>query len=290
METMNDLVRKKYDELTASMKLVAKFVLEQPEQVALHTAKEIGGQSGTSETTVIRFSLALGFSGYSMLQEEIRKTLLMPKERENPLRKFSDLPQQSAGDSRFLSRFILEQDMAYMNKTIEELAPEVLEKAVDSIIAARKIIIVGLRASHAAAFWLTSTLNIMRGNAVLYRGAVDDANYLITDLDKDCLVIALSFPRYSLETLNFVLAAKARSANILAISDDELSPLGSKADVFIKVSTPQPATLKGMAVLFTLLNVLIAEVTAKDHTNIQRRIDAYNTTTEQFFAFVEDGK
>jgi DNA-binding MurR/RpiR family transcriptional regulator len=225
-----------------------------------------------------------------MLQEEIRKTLLMPKERDNPLRKFSDLPQQSSGDSRSLSRFIVEQDMAYMNKTIDDLAPEVLEKAADSIIAARKIVIVGLRATHTAAFWLTSTLNIMRGNAVLYHGGIDDANYLITDLTKDCLVIALSFPRYALETVQFVQAAKERSAKILAISDDDLSPLAIKADMFIKVSAPQPVTLKGMAVLFTLLNVLIGEVTAKDHDNIQRRLDEYNTTTKQFFSFVEEGK
>lgn len=280
METINDLIRKRYNKLTKGKKAVAEFVQEQPQQVALLTAKQIGALTGTSETTVIRFSLEMGFTGFGMLQEEIRKSLIAPKKYDNPLRKIGDLEHN--GKEVDLTRFIVEQDITYMNKTVDEIEPEQLARAIDSIIAAKKIVVVGLRATHTAAYWLAYTLNIVRGNTTLYRGGIDDANYIISDLVEDCLVIALSFPRYMTETVQFVESAMRRSAKILTISDNELSPLGGKSDIFLKINAPQPVTLKGMTVLFSLLNILVGCLIDKDQKNIQHRLDSYNDMNEQF--------
>lgn len=289
MERINDLIRKHFNDLTAGQKAVARLIIEEPAKIALHSAKEIGALTETSETTVIRLCFALGLSGYSMLQDDIRKLLLAPKPLSNPLREFSDSADRLQADER-LPAFIMGQDMEYITATLRDMSEDTVFEAVDGIVRAERVVVVGLRTSHGPALWLAHTLNMMLGNTSLYRGGIDDANQLIADMNANWTVIALSFPRYAAETMHFVQAAKSRSARIVAVSDHALSPVGRLADVFLKATTPQPTTLKGMSVIFSLLNVLIAGVMAKDRARVKNRMEQYETASEAFFAFVNDGK
>ncbi len=284
MDNVHDRIRKHYNQLTNQQKLVAKFVLDEPKQIALNPAKVIGSLTSTSETTVIRLCYALQYSGYSELQNEIRKHLLSPEKRENPVLKYHDLTED-AGHGEFA--YTMGQDLVSIQEMMNSLDNQLLKRAVESILKAKKIIVVGFRSSYAPAHWLTFALNIVKGNATLYHGQVDDANHFISETTKDYLVIALSFPRYVQETILFAQAAKEKGAKILAISDDELSPIGPIADMLIKVNTPLPTTLKGMATMFSVLNALISGVAYADREKVQQRIRMYEETSRQFYPFVD---
>lgn len=116
---------------------------------------------------------------------------------------------------------------------------------------------------------------------------MDDANYLISEADEGWLVIVLYFPRYLQDTLFFAKAAKEKGATVLGVTDHDLSPIGPVADVLLKVSTPSPATLKGMSAIFTLLNAVVSGVAQMDREQVQKRIKRYDQTSEQFYPFVQ---
>ncbi|CAM3273001.1 MurR/RpiR family transcriptional regulator [Brevibacillus invocatus] len=286
MESLQEKIRKSYEQLTNQQKLVAKYLLDEPNQVALHPAKAIGSMTGTSETTVIRLCYSLGYSGYSELQNEIRQSLLFPVIRENIVQTFHDSAYEYK-DSEDVISFTMEQDLAFIQKTLNGLDRRVFDQAVEAIIKAKKIVVLGGRTSYAPAYWLAYALNIVRGDTHLYRGQVDDANYLISEANEDWLIIVLYFPRYLQETLFFSKAAKEKGAKIVGITDHDLSPLGPVADVLLKVSTPSPATLKGMSAIFTLLNVLVSGVSQADREQVQKRIKRYDQTSEQFYPFFQ---
>jgi DNA-binding MurR/RpiR family transcriptional regulator len=283
MDTVNEQIRKHYHTLTNQQKLVAKLILDEPKQVALHPARVIGSLTGTSETTVIRLCYTLGYSGYTALQNEIRELMLLSGKQDKLLEQYST---DVAGETDLVA-YHMEQDIAYIRKTMNALDPGQFQRAVELIVKAKKLIVVGFRSSHGPATWLASTLNVVKGNTYLYRGQIDDANYLITEVDAKSLVIAFSFPRYTSETIIFSTAAKDKGAKILAITDDELSPIGPIADVLIKASTPSPTPLKGMATIFSLLNVLVSGVVQADRNNVQRRIKQYDESIQQFYPFFE---
>lgn len=287
MEPMNERIRKNYNSLTAGQKAVAEYALKEPQNLALLLAKEIGTLTGTSETTVIRFCLSLGYTGYSELQASLRQNLIASRHQGNPLNRFGELPHPTT-DLAELTRSILDRDTASMANSYEGFDPALLSEAIASMRTADRIAVVGLRAAYSPAHWLAYTLNIVRGNTILYHGGVDDANHLITEMNDKWLVIALSFPRYARETLQFVQAAKGKSARIMALSDEEISPLGSQADLFLKVIAPQPATLIGMPVIFSLLNILIGGMIARDQAGFQQRLDAYNASARHFYSFIHD--
>ncbi|MED4586537.1 MurR/RpiR family transcriptional regulator [Brevibacillus choshinensis] len=287
MESVHERIRKSYEQLTNQQKLVAKYILDEPNQVALHPAKVIGANSGTSETTVIRLCYSLGYSGFSELQNELRQMLLFPVIREGVVQSFHDAAYEF-NDSDDVISFTMEQDVSFIQKTLNGLDRHLFDQATQSIVKAKKIIIVGGRTSFAPAYWLSFALNIIKGDTHLYRGQIDDANQLISEITEDWLMIALVFPRYLQDTLSFAKAAKEKGSKILVITDHELSPLGPVADVLLKVTTPPPATLRGMSSIFTLLNALVSGVSQIDQERVKKRIQRYDKSSEHFYPFVQE--
>ncbi|KGK88973.1 hypothetical protein DP73_11665 [Desulfosporosinus sp. HMP52] len=275
MQNIKEQIRKGYQELTTRQKTVAKFVIGQPKTIALHSAQKIGELTETSETTVIRFCYALGYSGYSALQTEIRESLLNSDEEEGPLKNYRDTTGELIGENNLIQR-VMEQDVAFIQQTLSSINNELFTKAVDLIIQAKKIVVVGFRTSYSLANWTSLTLNLIRGDTSLYRGPIDDADSIIMEMDEHWLVIAFSFPRYASETISFVQAAKTKGVKVLGISDDELSPIGLEANVLLKAITPQPSALNGMAAIFSLLKALTTGVAAADWPKVQDRVRTYD--------------
>jgi len=240
LKRINQQIKQNYNELSQRLKLVANFIIENPKLIALYPAKEIGKLTETSETTVIRCSNALGYSGYAALQEDIRKALLLPNDND-PLQAL----KRGIKTEYNVINDVMEQDIEYIKQTYMELDELLFLEAVNSIVKAKKIIVVGLRTSYAPASWLAYSLNIVKGETILFKGDIDDANYLLTEVNEDWLIVALSFQRYVEQTISFVKAAKEKGASDLTITDNELSPVGIIADLTIKVITPIPTSLKG---------------------------------------------
>ncbi len=283
LKRIKQQVKQHYNDLSQRLKHVANFIIDNPKLIALYPAKEIGRLTETSETTVIRCSTALGYSGYAALQEDIRKALLLP-DGEDPFQAFT---KEIETENNTITK-VMEQDIEYIKQTYEKIDEALFSVAVQEIVRAKKIVVVGLRTSHAPANWLAYTLNIIKGETILFKGDIDDANYLLTEINEDWLIIALSFQRYVKQTVSFVKAAKEKGAKVIAVTDNELSPVGVMADTTFQVITPNPTSLKGMTPLFSILNALISSVTVTDKENVEARVEYYNQSSEHYFSFYQN--
>lgn len=272
---LRELIRQRYAGLTQGQQAVARFIITEPELTAFNTAKQVGEWTQTSETTVIRFANAIGYSGYSALQSEIRKSFIIKGVPSDPMQEYQDTTEQLA-QQQDSYQAVMQKDVLYITGAMKDINLELLDTATKAIVTAEKIIVLGFRSSHGPAHWLAFTLNILRGNTELYRGTIDDAHAILSSLTRRCLVIAISFPRYTRETTEFVRAAKTRGAKILAITDNELSPIGLEGDVVIPIKTPSPSALRGMPTIFSVLNVLTFSVASTDKQRVQWRVAEYN--------------
>lgn len=281
MKALREKIRSQFNELTKRQQIVAQYISDHAEKIAFQTAKELGEITGTSETTVIRLCYTLGFSGYSELQKQIQD-IVMKEKQMSPLEKYRNSTGNLTGDRQFLKHTV-EEDIAYIHKFSESIDEETWQNIIKSIIHAEDRFIVGFRSSLAPASWLAFSLNIIIGKTHLYRGYTEDAVYLISQLTEKSIVIAISLPRYSQDTVSFVQAAKKKGATILAITDNELSPVGIHADHILKVETPSPSALKGMTVIFSLLNVLVNGVAVAEWDDVQKRLGDYETISQDFF-------
>ncbi|HWO78468.1 MAG TPA: MurR/RpiR family transcriptional regulator [Bacillus sp. (in: firmicutes)] len=285
MKILKETIRSKFNELTKRQQVVAAYVSEHVEKVAFHTAKELGDITNTSESTVIRFCYNLGFSGYSDLQKVIQQTVV--KEKHNETFEHYRHTTEALNGNQQLIELTLAEDIYYIHKLSDSIDMETLNVIIKRIIKSKNRIILGFRSSHAPASWLAFSLNVVIGNSHLYRVDMDDAIHIISQISTDSLVIAFSFPRYAQETLTFVQAAKKRGASILAITDNELSPVGILADYILKVESPAPSALKGMPVIFSLLNLIVNAVAVSDWEDVKKRLEDYENISYDFFPFVK---
>ncbi|GIN95823.1 N-acetylmannosamine kinase [Siminovitchia terrae] len=275
MTTFIDKIKLKYHTLSSGHKKVGKYVLDQPQEVAMKSASQLGKVIGVSETTVIRFCYALEYSGYSELQIEVRKYLIFHK---SSLHYYQAVNSEDSSQSNFFVKS-MQRDQDYIHAVIEQINEEDLYRIARRIYDSNNILVAGVRTSFALANWLSFTLNIVKGNSHLIQPGVDDINYLLSNLDNQSVFIGITFHRYSSMTLDLAELAKKQGAYVIGITDSILSPLNEFSDIIlpINLSTSASATSTidtGPAVL-SLINAIVGGVAIIDKEEFKRRREEY---------------
>jgi len=169
--------------------------------------------------------------------------------------------------------------------TISETA---FEKVLQSISKSKKVLTVGLRSSYAPAHWLAFSLRMLCEDAQVYNQNTDDIVQLSSRMDKQWVLIAFSFKRYSKETLDIVRIAKNKGAYIVAITDDVLAPVSQNADIVLQVPCTDSSTLDVTPPLFVLLHAIVAGMSVIDSEQVRQRILEYEHNFEIYRTIIEE--
>lgn len=200
---------------------IANFILESYDKAAFMTASRLGQRVGVSESTVVRFAFELGYDGYPDMQRSLQK---MIRNRLTTVQRI-EVTNDRLGDQDLLS-MVLQSDVEKIRQTLEELDRDSFYSAVDAIVAARKIYIIGVRSSAAIASFLHFYFNLIFDNVVLVSANTASETFeSLLRVGEGDAVIGISFPRYSSRTVQALSFARDRGATAIAITDSETSPL-----------------------------------------------------------------
>ncbi|WP_408011457.1 MurR/RpiR family transcriptional regulator [Pseudalkalibacillus sp. A8] len=241
---------KNFPTLTKGLKKVADHLLSEPMIFAIHPAKKVGSIIGVSETMVIRFCHTIGYSGYSDLQQEVRKHLL-------DLKQTNEIYDEDIRETNSFSKS-MSTDIAHIRNNMEHLEIEKMEQVVDTIINSERVVVAGYYHSFSYAHWMYFNLNYTLGNAVLYRPE-NDAGLLDLLPEKACIVI-FSFYRYALDTIRLAEEAKSKGIKVVAITDSRVSPIVEFADLVIPINSNNKTLLSKGPVTLSLVNSLLHEM------------------------------
>ena len=73
--SLMSLMKDRYKTMSKGQKLLAQYTLDNYQKVAFMTASKLGETVGVSESTVVRFANALGFSGYPKFQDALQELI-----------------------------------------------------------------------------------------------------------------------------------------------------------------------------------------------------------------------
>ncbi|AQW61295.1 MurR/RpiR family transcriptional regulator [Vibrio owensii] len=236
LDTLKELIAKRYDSLSGRLQQVADFVTDQPMLVAVETMATIAKQANVPLSTLSRFSNAMGFDGFTSMQVLFRDQYLNRprdyKERVRKAREMEDVPHDSPQ--------AIFQDFGHANiEALEQLqmsvSPQKLERAVALMDGAETIYIQGTRRAYPVAFYLWYALMKSDKSVVL----LDDHGGMLSPLtrrmnDKDVL-FAITFNPYAEETSQLIDDACKKNVPIVCITDNQMTPHGSKMDVCFEV-------------------------------------------------------
>jgi DNA-binding MurR/RpiR family transcriptional regulator len=235
---------------------IATYVLEHYDKAAYMTASKLGGIVGVSESTIVRFAMQLGFEGYPEFQEslqEIIRTRLTSFQR-------MEVTNDLIGDSDMLSK-VLFSDAEEIRRTLDGIDRRSFEEAVRKIISAKRIYILGVRSSSALAGFLAYHFNMIFENISLIQSTSGSEMFEhIMRIDKDDVMIAISFPRYSKRIINAVEFAVQKKANVIALTDSKFSPIAQYADELLVAQSDMVSFVDSLVAPLSVINAIIVAV------------------------------
>ncbi len=264
MNSLEKIIKEKYNKLSPGQKKVAEYLIQSKDEFAFKTASQIGRQVEVSETTVIRLSYALGFNGFSELQASVQQWVLNQTYRSSN----EEQPLFEASVSPFAK--CMEKDITAMQQTLHQLNEEELWKVVSTLIEADRVLVIGMRASYAAAYWLSLQLNTLRDQVALCATS-GNVNEQLCDLTDRSAVVMLSFPRYLKETLHLAECIKQQGVPLICITDRLLSPVGRLADLTLTTEENVDSNSMSITPAISVIDMIIHGMTLKDRDRIQAR-------------------
>ncbi|MGE7914130.1 MurR/RpiR family transcriptional regulator [Lysinibacillus xylanilyticus] len=281
-QTFQQAIQHKYQELSKSQQKVASFILKNLQTVGVHSAAYVGGKSGVSETTVIRFCYAIGLSGYAELQREITMHLFN-EGNTSSLQNYLQSKQALFETPRFYEK-TMEKDATRILNVAKNINEEDFKRASMLLHTRKKIYIAGNGSSRLAAQWLYFTLNMLRPNVVLLDFETSEIIRALQEIDKNSVVIILSFHRYSKEPIQFAAEIQEKNCEIIGITDCEIAPITQYATITFVNEQQEMSTIDAMPALISFLNTLIAGMTAQNHDYYENQRVKYDNFQNNFLA------
>ncbi|MEG0249708.1 MAG: MurR/RpiR family transcriptional regulator [Peptostreptococcus sp.] len=277
-DSLMTIMKEKYKTMSKGQKLLANYTMENYPKVAFMTASRLGDTVGVSESTVVRFANALGFSGYPKFQDalqELIKTKLTTVERvEMANRDYST-------DSKILEN-VLKADIDNIKETLDTLEEKSYEKAVNTIISAKKLYIMGLRSSIYVAKYLGYYLNYILDDVIIVRMDMGEPVEQMIKLGEGDVLIAISFPRYSKKTLQVAEFAKERGAKVIALTDSYNAPTAKISDVIVTVKNNMVSFVDSLVPAFSVANALVIGVAMREKEDIMSYFNELEDIWEKF--------
>lgn len=265
-------------------KAIAEYIAENTQQAAFMTAGAIAKETGVSESTVVRFAAALGYEGYPEFHRALGDWLQEQLESTGGPVKIASKTSESA-----LIQKVLSSDMQKINDTIESIDVTSFNMAVDMILSAKQIYVMGLRNSEPVAHFLAFYLQMIRGNVTLLTtGSTTEFFEQMIRIGKDDLFIGIGFPRYSMRTLKAMEFANDRKATVIAITDNEHSPMKMYSTCNLFAASDSSTFIDSMVAPMSLINALLTAICVKKPKEIRKNLKTLEQTWNTYQVYLND--
>jgi DNA-binding MurR/RpiR family transcriptional regulator len=248
------IIKENRNSMSKGHRAIASYIIDHYDNAAFITASRLGDTVGVSESTVVRFACALGFEGYPELQKKLQELIKNKLTNVQRMGLGSDMAEEE------LARWSLRNDIASLRHVREVLDYDMVEKVADSILAAKRVYIMGLRSSEPLAQFFWYYLNYIIDSATLVISGIGDVFGQLVHASEGDLVIGISFPRYSSRTVEGAVFAKNNGAKLIAITDNDHAPLAKIADHCLYVNSDMNLFVDSLVAPLSVINALILVV------------------------------
>ncbi len=253
------IMENKMPTLSKGHKKIAQYIINHYEKASYMTASKLGTVVGVSESTVVRFATEIGLAGYPELQAELQEII---RNRLTAVQRM-EVTTEQIGEGDVLNK-VLNSDIDKIRKTLDSTSQKDFTQAVDSLVDAKTIYILGVRSSSALARFLSFYFTHIFESVVLVETtSASEMFEKIMRIGERDVLIGISFPRYSRRTVKAFSYAKECGAKTIAITDSALSPIAEKADVALYARSDMASFVDSLVAPLSLINALIVAVGLK---------------------------
>jgi len=240
--------------LSKGHRRIAEYIAEHYDKAVFMTAAALGNACGVSESTVVRFATAMGYEGYPELRETLASLVRQQLTSEQRFAIASTIQERDVLST------VLHNDEQNIRKTVEALSQLDFDDVVSRLLAARRIYVMGLRSAAPLAQFMYHYLHQVLDDVKLVHNTTGDVFEEIARIGEKDVLVGISFPRYSARTLECMRFAKQNGAQVVGLTDGEMSPLHDEADVCLCASTDMASFVDSLAAPLSVINALVVSV------------------------------
>lgn len=256
-------------QLSKGQKLIANYVLEHYEKAVYLTAAKLGQIVGVSESTVVRFANELGYDGYPKFQEALEELV---KSKLTALQRLEVTTGRI--NTQHILKSVLQTDEEKIRYTREQIDEVAFDGAIDKILKAKTIYILGVRSSAGLANFLGFYFNIIFENVkVISTNSASEIFEIIHRIHEEDVIIGISFPRYSRRVLKALEFAKNKSASVIAITDSYISPLANYSDYTLIGRSEMISFVDSLVAPLSIINAIIVAISLKKKDEISANLE-----------------
>ena len=224
-------IKSAMDSFKPSERMIAEFVLQNPERVVQMSISELARDVDVGESTVMRFCRAIDYKGYQEFKLRLAQDLVEPVEYIHEKIKFSDSIAQ-------LAQKTFQTNRSAVENTQKALDPDMVEVAATTLTGARRIDIYGAGYSYLTA--LDAKLKFTRLG--LLADAYGDAHLqamAAATLTRQDVAIGISHSGSTKDVADALGLARKSGATTIAITNFSPSPLTKVSDVVLLTASPE---------------------------------------------------
>ncbi len=266
-------------------RMIASYILTHYDKAAYLTASKLGALVGVSESTVVRFAIELGYDGYPDFQDSLRKLI------RNRLTSFQriEVTNNLIGNGDVLEK-VLTSDMDKIRHTMEEINREMFAEAVERLVNARSIYILGVRSSSALAGFLNYSFRMIFDDVKFVQTTARSELFeQIMSIGKDDVMVAISFPRYSKRIINAVEYARDKGANVVALTDSPISPIAVHANQLLLAHSDMASFVDSLVAPLSIINALIVAVSRAKKDDVTARLRMLEEVWDRYDVYDKKG-
>ncbi len=286
-------IRANYDSMSKSQQLVAEFFLTRGLEAVYLPAARIADLLDVSHSTVVRTAQAIGFVGFPELQAALQERFLgrinsASVYQHGSRELIGELNEQHEPNSDVDTAAVLRRLILTDANNIENLLDQIVipdfERAIDLLIAAPSVYVIGLRSSAPLALNFGIGLRQIRPNCFMPNPGIGDLVDQIAPIRQGDVLLTICFGRYMRDTLNCMDYARKVGATVITVTDTPLSPAAKRADLAFVVR--YGVWFYGASTaLFSLLNALMMSILLRQGASAQQRLGQVDKIIEQFEIF-----
>lgn len=255
---LKDAIAENYPTLSRQLQKIARFVLEYPEDMALETVAVIAGRASVQPSSMIRFAQALGFDGFSDMQQVFR-TLLVTRpgnyrDRIETLRRQSEV---DGADPGAVLADSVEESIHALHLLGENTVTEDLNRAIELLADANDIYVLAERRAFPVAFYLTYAIGRLDRTVHLLDGVGGMLNQQARNIKPQDAVIVISFPPYSPTVVEMLAEQSQRGVTTVSITDSAVSPIAMEATVTFGIKQQEERAFRSLVAPMCLAQCLV---------------------------------
>jgi len=287
MANKNDLLNRidqGYKKFSKGQKKIAEYIRTDYDKAVFLTAAKLGDVVGVSESTVVRFASQLGYEGYPSFQKALEELV---RNKLNSIQRM-EVAYGRISQSAILET-VLQSDIEKIKLTLASVDKDAFETAVDTILSAKRIYVVGIRSCAPLANFLSFYLNLVCDNVTsVHTNSASEIFEQLLRIDDHDVIIGISFPRYSMRTLKALEFASNRKAKVITLTDSVHSPMNLYSSCNLIARSDMASIVDSLVAPLSVINALVVAICMKKQTEVVSTLETLEQIWDEYQVYSPD--